>query len=376
VRRPHARSNAHLPLVRRARDDSPALTARRPPEWVHWDGDTYAKHFHGRELTRFEFPKGKGASTTYRNDYPVPPLHWQHPPPPDHGNRPPPPFGHTTSHRADFCEHKFSSAMQRRSDPRPTFKPKLSGITTCRNDFKAPQLPPRRAAGADRTYNPSGAPLGTTTMRADYCEWKMPAPRAPRENDVPQKTKFHGSTTFRNAYTWPAEMPPPPAAPDNPEHEVSPFGGNTEYRAAFCPVPLPVGLQANIGLQVASRPYKMGGQGGQFDLMLKQGQPAPCSTTKTYTTVVDQQQTASIVVVAKRADMYHGVILGHFPMNGIKPDKVGVPKVEVTLKLTNEKTLLAQALYKQGNKMKVLTFQSNKKPLRSVAQASDVPEDY
>jgi molecular chaperone DnaK (HSP70) len=91
---------------------------------------------------------------------------------------------------------------------------------------------------------------------------------------------------------------------------------------------------------------------------------------------VDQQQTASIVVVAKRADMYHGVILGHFPMNGIKPDKVGVPKVEVTLKLTNEKTLLAQALYKQGNKMKVLTFQSNKKPLRSVAQASDVPEDY
>jgi len=267
--------------------------------------------------------------------------------------------------------------VQRRPDPEPQFKAKFANNTTCRNDYKVPPLPPPRAPHQNSPFKPSGDPLGTTTMRADYCEWKLPRGALPKESEVPKPTKFHGRTTTRCDYNWPAEMPPPPRAPENPEHEVPPFAGNTEYRAAFCPVPLPGGLAADLGLQVASKPYKVGGVGGQFDLMIKQGQPAPCSATKTYTTVVDMQQTASIVVVAKRPDTFHGVILGHFPMTGIMPDKVGIPKVEVTLKLTNEKTLHAMALYKQGKKTKALTFQAKNGPaLRAVSQASDVPDGY
>ena len=36
------------------------------PVWQAWDGQTYGKHFHGRELTLVGIPKQAGTSTTYR----------------------------------------------------------------------------------------------------------------------------------------------------------------------------------------------------------------------------------------------------------------------------------------------------------------------
>ena len=55
----------------------------------------------------------------------------------------------------------------------------------------------------------------------------------------------------------------------------------------------------------------------------------------------------------------------------------GIPKVEVSLKLSNEKTLQAVAVYKQGNKTRQLVFQAAKNgpPLRAVTQLSEAPED-
>ena len=44
-------------------------------------------------------------------------------------------------------------------------------------------------------------------------------------------------------------------------------------------------------------------------------------------------------------------------MAGIKEAPVGVPKVEVTLKLFDEKTLHATAFYRNGDKKRQLTFQ-------------------
>jgi len=348
-----------------------------PPDWKHWDSDTYAKHFHGREITLFEFPQGGKMGTTYRADYPEPPLYWQHQPPPDHSNRPTPAFGHTTSHRADYIERPFHGAAQVMTRPQQQFTPKLSAMTTARNDYKVPALPPATQPRRTASFVPNDDPMGTTTMRADYVEWKMPGGRQKSPSLAAQPTKFHGMTTTRNDYPWPAALPPPRENAGNPIHEVPLFDGTTEYRAKYELVPLPLGLPADIGLQVATRAYKSGGVGGQFHLMIKQGAPAPCGANKTFTTVVDQQQSAAIVVVAKRPEFAHGVILGHFSMEGIYPEKVGIPKVEVTLKLVNEKTLQASALYKQGKKTKALTFQAKKgPPLRTVAQASEVPKDF
>ena len=73
-----------------------------------------------------------------------------------------------------------------------------------------------------------------------------------------------------------------------------------------------------LWMQVASKPYKLGGTGGQFDLYIKQGAPAPQQATKTYTTVVDGQTMASIVVVTKCKDRPDGVVLGFFSLDGIQ----------------------------------------------------------
>ena len=169
----------------------------------------------------------------------------------------------------------------------------------------------------------------------------------------------------------------PPRPAELAAHHVPSFEGTTEYRFSYHPVKLPRGMPGDIGIQVASKPYKSGGTGGQFELMIKQGAPAPSEATKLFMTVVDNQQTAAIVVIAKRPEMSHGVIIGSFSMEGIKPEKVGIPKVEVSLKLADEKTLHAAALYKNGNKSKTLTFRAAKPDpaLRQVTQQSEVPED-
>ena len=55
----------------------------------------------------------------------------------------------------------------------------------------------------------------------------------------------------------------------------------------------------------------------------------------------------------------------------------GIPKIEVTLKLVNERTLRASATYLQGDKMKSLVFASvgaGGKPLRAVADVTKVPK--
>ena len=91
----------------------------------------------------------------------------------------------------------------------------------------------------------------------------------------------------------------------------------------------------------------------------------------------DGQPAVAIVVVAKRPEYPHGVILGTFTMDGIRSAPTCVPKIEVTLKLLNEKTLHASALYRNGKRTKALTFRAAKQApnLRAVATADDIPED-
>ena len=349
------------------------------PEWVHWDPETYAAHFQGRELVQGVQPyKASGPATTYRNDFPVPPLHWSHRGAPDRSFRPTPEFGHTTSHRADFTPYPVGSsgAAPIRPYPEQKFKPKLQGATTARLDFKIPQLTMPQQRDNKYQYKPSDAPIGTTTMRADYVKWSFPGGRPEKPEIESRPTKFYGMTTTRADSPFPKELPPPRVTAERPPHVVPEFGGTTEYRAAYENVKLPPGLPADIGIQVASKMYKKGGVGGQFDCFIKVGQPSPCTISKVYTLAGDMQQSAAIVVISKRPENVHGVIIGHFTMEGIKPEVAGVSKVEVTLKLSSEKTLQVQAVYKNGKKVKQLTFKSKSGPaLRTVAQASDVPND-
>jgi len=204
------------------------------PEWVPWNGEAYAVHFRGTEITPHGFRKSKAPITTHKADFALPPLSNQRVPPPDHGLRPPAPFEHTTSHRADFCEHKLSKVAQRRPDPTPQFKPKLSRLTTANNDYKLPALPPRAAPHPNEPMKPSKDPTGTTTMRADFCQWKLPSAVAKQEAELPRQTKFHARATTRCDYPWPAEMPPPRPEPPTHQHVVPSMREHTtETRAAY-----------------------------------------------------------------------------------------------------------------------------------------------
>ena len=311
----------------------------------------------------------------YRMDYPAPELWWKHPPPPDPNTRPVPDFGHTSSYRDQFKAWKVGDgASVMPAYPERKFNPKLSAVTTSRASYIQPQLPTKMSHGPKREAHMRDEPIGTTTMRADYLRWSLPGghvmPSALTSKEIP----FNGTTTTRADYERPAELPPPPARKDRPPHVVSKFDGTTEYRAKYERVPLPPGAFGAIGLQIASKAYKFGGIGGQFCPMIPQGSPAPQQASKTFTTVVDDQKTASIIVVCKRNDAYDGLILGYFSLEGLRRGAVGSQKVEVSLKLTNEKTLHASATYSQGGKTKALTFTSAKgPPLRAVTTTDEVP---
>lgn len=150
-------------------------SASQPPLWSSWDGQTYGKHFHGREITLFAMPKRAGPSTTYRNDYPEPPLFWKHATKPDHSKRPVGEFGHTTSHRSDFPQHKIGGGTPAiKAYPEQRYHPKLSSVTTARDSFQQPKLPPARPRTAQQPYTTLDIPMGSTTMRSDYIQWKIP----------------------------------------------------------------------------------------------------------------------------------------------------------------------------------------------------------
>lgn len=353
------------------------MASGNEPIWEYWDTPSGAKSFHGKEITLVKPRPGEAMTTTYRKDYPLHELWSHHIEKPDHLNRPVAPFGHTSSYREHYVQHNITgSGAQRPGRPSPQFNPKLSATTTSRASYLPTELPPAAVAHSDRKYRPNNAPLGTTTMRADYLQWPLQAAHQRKGDGSAMPTTFDGTTTTRADYKFPAELPPAEPPKRNPPHVVPHFDGTTEYRNAYHPCVLPVGNIGHIGLQVASKPYKMGGQGGQFELMIKQGLPAPQLAQKTFTTVVDDQGCASIVVVTKRDDRPDGVVLGFFELGGLKKGPVGVAKIEVSLKLQTEKVLHAAATYIQGSKKKALTFVSagkNSKALRSVTDVAEVP---
>ena len=355
----------------------------QPPVWQYWDEEGGARTFQGREITRSTIPfKTEQFSTSHREDYPPQPVWWKHKEPSTKAHKVAE-FNHTSTYRDQFKEWTVTRSMPRPRGVESKYDPKLSVATTSRVDFPVHPLPPKKNNNPERKYQFRDMPLGTTTMRADYQLWSLPKPHSRPGLPEPKEMPFKCSTTTREDYKTPAELPPPPAARTRKPHVVPEFEGTTEYRAKYEQVPLPQGMVGAIGLQIASRPYKRGGIGGQFEAMIRQGAPAPQQNTKTFTTAADNQQSAAIVLVCKREDRPDGIVLGYFSLEGLKKAEAGIPKIEVTLKLKTEKTLEASATYMQGGKKKALTFSSaatgdaaSSLPLRAVTGPDRVPAGY
>ena len=132
------------------------------------------------------------------------------------------------------------------------------------------------------------------------------------------------------------------------------------HNADFIDHPPREELRLDLGVQISNRPYKYGGTGGRFQLMIPAGSSAPATTEMAFTTVVDAQQLAQIVVVARQKGEEGGAELGHFELDHIKAADVGVPRVKVTFMLLNEQLLKVSATYEQGHRTRNLILKDRR----------------
>ena len=141
--------------------------------------------------------------------------------------------------------------------------------------------------------------------------------------------------------------------------------GSSTHKADFIRYEPRAGLKVALGVQISSKPYKQGGVGGQFHVMIPAGSAAPAAEQQQFTTVVDGQRAAQIVVVARGGGAENGVELCHFELPSIKESQVGVPRVTVTFKLIKEQLLKVSATYEQGHQTRQLVIR-DKKSLRTL----------
>ena len=101
-----------------------------------------------------------------------------------------------------------------------------------------------------------------------------------------------------------------------------------------------------------------------FHVMIAAGSAAPAQARQRFTTVVDGQRAAQIVVVARGGSAEHGVELCHFELPSISPESgAGVPRVAVSFKLVKEQLLKVSVTYEQGHQTRQLVIR-DKKSLR------------
>jgi len=241
--------------------------------------------------------------------------------------------------------------------------------TTANESYQFPKPKDRPVTSHQRPLNKSHPFEGQSTHMADYVKWPLPSradyrpPTAPDAKHLP----FAGTSIHHESFMWPMKDRTRPHIQKFPKADPQPFNGESEDTAKYTQLKLPAGMPCSLGLQIASKPYVYGGVGGQFLTMIPAGTPTPCIASKMLTTVVDMQDRAKIVVIAKRDGDLDGVELGHFSMDGIRPTKLGTQTVNVTFKLMNEQTMQVTAMYRQGNRKINLQFR-DAMPLRTLAQ--------
>ena len=116
---------------------------------------------------------------------------------------------------------------------------------------------------------------------------------------------FAGRSTYSDAYKAYAEVPPVIVRkpPDERQHiGVAKFEGSTSHREHFKEVRVPPGSSWELGVQVV---------GGKFHHLIARGKRPPCEGKATFTTVNDMQESVEIVVVG-RAPNVKSLHLGHF----------------------------------------------------------------
>jgi len=233
-------------------------------------------------------------------------------------------------------------------EPQPHAQPLQSTYNT---QFEWRTMPDRTKTSQKQHVPIPYAPFDGETTSSSQFKWHSGNHR--RESAKAEDTREHvahpfaGKSTYSDAYKAYNELPPVIARKpvDERQHTgMAKFDGSTAHREHFKEMRLPPGSAWELGVQV---------MGGRFHHLIARGKRPPCEGKATFTTVVDMQESVEIVVVG-RAPNVKSLHLGHFKLDGVAPNKVGIPQVVVTLQLDEAFNVRVTALDKQNNKSRTL----------------------
>jgi len=332
-----------------------------------WVGKDAAARCAGVEITKWT-PLSKPVTTTQQADFvpnkPVParPADWTKKIQPRSDTTRM--YGDVSSHLADYHpwpDSRRKASIQAGRDPVEARGGTFAGVTTTADSYKPPLHGPRhipyqsinkpyeaRFANYASTYNLSYLPF--------ECE-PAPSMKPPVLSPVRAGGKT-GKSSYAEEY-FEKPLNPKVVPWQNLERRKLPAGssghtGSSTHNADFIEHPTRELLRLDLGVQISSRAYKHGGTGGRFQLMIPAGSAAPTQCEMSFTTVVDAQQLAQIVVVARQQGEEGGAELGRFELAQIKEADVGVPRVKVTFTLHKENLLKVSATYEQGHRTRNL----------------------
>lgn len=332
-----------------------------------WVGKDAAARYAGVEITKWA-PLSKPVTTTQQDDFapqkPVParPADWTKKIQPRSDTKRM--YGDVSSHVADYhpwpdCRRKAS--LQSGRDAVEARGGTFAGLTTSADSYKPPLHGPRHIPyqSAHKPYEARSANY-SSTYNLSYLPFDCnPAPsmRPPVLSPVRAGGKT-GKSSYAEEY-FQKPLNPKVVPWQNLERKKIPDGssghtGSSTHNADFIEHPTRELLRLDLGVQISNRPYKHGGTGGRFQLMIPAGSAAPTQCEMSFTTVVDGQQLAHIVVVAREQGEEVGAELGHFKLGEIKEADQGVPRVKVTFTLHKENLLKVSATYEQGHRTRNL----------------------
>lgn len=316
------------------------------------------QHFSGgREIKLKETRGNPLPASSYKDHYPPKQL-----PPKEQGpeelSRAPFPF----TSRTENMDEYFAKDFGKRPVTPMTYTPKpgqtIGKETTHNATFKPFVIEP--AAPTMERSRPATAPpqrinMYSTESRSQYTP-KKAAAQEPRGETLVRGPMpwLNDGTTYQNQYI-PKPITLRPILHDERPTPM-PFEGTTEYRAeypkkdGYATMPPLSGIKSTNGLSLPLPRRSLGveywnrGTPDHLFILLPRTVPAPCKASQLFTTLHDNQSTASILILYGEDPVAsNNMILGQFDLVGIPPAERDVPRILVTYTLTKDLVLTAEA---------------------------------
>jgi len=319
--------------------------------------DSAQPHYLTDRQIKIKDPHGLGIpNSSYVDHYPPKPLPEQELAPsiPTKGA----PF---TAQSTYSSEHYPRPFMPRPATPLAFQPPTTSFVnlrTTNQHFYKPYELPPPPSAEAPSRpiTAPCNVPQWDTTYTREFPPKPLPPP-APITPAPPHQllASMADGTTYGNHYI-PHPLVPVPRGPAEIMKSSFPFTGISEFMAEFIPkqayplLPPLTGTLPSAGLTLPlprrslGVQYKRREDTDRFYVLIPRTADAPCAARQVFTTVIDNQAEASILVLYGDDPVASkNAILGQFDIVRIPPAPRDVPRIEVIFRLSADMRLTAEA---------------------------------